>query len=61
MRSSSGLFVSIDGPSGVGKSSTARALAQRLQARSRPVHLTSEPSSGPIGELACEPVVTLMS
>jgi dTMP kinase len=54
MRSSSGLFVSIDGPSGVGKSSTARALAQRLRAQGRPVHLTSEPSGGPIGELACE-------
>jgi len=54
MRSSSGLFVSIDGPSGVGKSSTARALAQRLRARGRLVHLTSEPSGGPIGDLACE-------
>ncbi len=59
MRSSNGLFISIDGPSGVGKSSTARTLAGRLRAQGRPVHLTSEPSNGPIGELACELTETL--
>ena len=53
MRSFSGLFVSIDGPSGVGKP-TARGLAQLLRSDSRRVYVTSEPSDGPIGELACE-------
>src|SRR2546422_11398 len=52
--SSDGLFVSIDGPSGVGKSSTTRALAQLLRAEGRSVHITGEPSNGPIGDLACE-------
>jgi dTMP kinase len=52
MSSSNGLFVSIDGPSGVGKSTTARALAQLITSEGRTVHLTREPSAGPIGELA---------
>lgn len=52
MSSSDGLFVSIDGPSGVGKSTTARALAQLIRNEGRAVHLTREPSQGPIGELA---------
>jgi dTMP kinase len=52
MSSSDDLFVSIDGPSGVGKSTTARALAQLIRNEGRAVHLTREPSQGPIGELA---------
>lgn len=51
---SDGLFVSVDGPSGVGKSTTARALARVLAAEGRTVHVTSEPSDGPIGRLARE-------
>jgi dTMP kinase len=50
--SSDRLFVSIDGPSGVGKSTTARALAQLMTSEGHTVHLTREPSAGPIGELA---------
>lgn len=51
-RSFDGLFVSIDGPSGVGKTTTARALAQLLLDDGRQVHLTCEPSEGPVGKLA---------
>jgi dTMP kinase len=49
-----GRFISIDGPSGVGKSTTARALAQLLRNEDQAVHLTGEPSEGPIGTLARE-------
>jgi dTMP kinase len=50
--SSDGIFISVDGPSGVGKSATVQALAQLLQAEGRAVHVTGEPSDGPIGRLA---------
>jgi dTMP kinase len=50
--SSDGLFVSVDGPSGVGKSTTVRALAQLLTGEGRIVHVTCEPSDGLIGKLA---------
>jgi dTMP kinase len=49
-----GLFISVDGPSGVGKSTTVRALAKSLRREGRDVHETAEPSDGPIGRLACE-------
>jgi energy-coupling factor transporter ATP-binding protein EcfA2 len=45
MSSSNGLFVSIDGPSGVGKSTTARALAQLTRNEGRTAHLTRDPST----------------
>lgn len=54
MSSSNGLFVSIDGPSGVGKTTTVHALAQLLRNDGRAVHVTAEPSGGPIGKLARE-------
>jgi dTMP kinase len=50
--SSDGLFVSIDGPSGVGKTSTMQELARLLRDDGRAVHLTCEPSEGAIGKLA---------
>jgi dTMP kinase len=46
-----GVFISIDGPSGAGKSTIVRHLAQRLVAEGERVHVTAEPSSGPIGKL----------
>ena len=49
---SDGLFISVDGPSGVGKTTTARALVRLLRNGDRQVHLTCEPSEGPIGKLA---------
>jgi dTMP kinase len=48
------MFVSIDGPSGAGKSTIVRHLAQMLVAAGENVHITAEPSSGPIGVLCRE-------
>lgn len=47
-----GLFVAVDGPSGVGKSTLTRALTIRLGQDGHAVHRTAEPSEGPIGTLA---------
>jgi dTMP kinase len=49
-----GMFISIDGPSGAGKSTIARHLAQMLAAAGEDIHITAEPSSGPIGILCRE-------
>lgn len=48
------LFISVDGPSGAGKSTIVQHLAQMLVARGETVHVTAEPSNGPIGTLARE-------
>ena len=48
----SSIFVAIEGPNGVGKSTVARILADQLAARSpRGVHLTSEPTRTALGQL----------
>jgi len=49
-----GLFVSVDGPAGAGKTTIVRHLAQLLAAQGAHVHVTAEPSTGPIGMLAAE-------
>lgn len=49
-----GLFVSVDGPSGAGKSTIVQHLAQLLVSEGEDVHVTCEPSDGPIGALARE-------
>lgn len=49
-----GVFVSVDGPSGAGKSTIVHHLAQLLIAAGEDVHVTAEPSSGPIGALCLE-------
>lgn len=54
-----GLFVTVDGPSGVGKTTTITHLAQLLTADNIAVHLTAEPSRGPIGRLAYDLTDTL--
>jgi dTMP kinase len=46
-----GVFVSVDGPSGAGKSTIVHHLAQLLVADGQEVHVTAEPSEGPIGTL----------
>ncbi|WP_245976035.1 dTMP kinase [Amycolatopsis palatopharyngis] len=48
------MFVSVDGPSGAGKTTIVRHLAHMLLAQGHHVHVTAEPSSGPIGALASE-------
>jgi dTMP kinase len=49
-----GVFVSVDGPSGAGKSIIVHHLAQLLVAAGDDVHVTAEPSNGPIGALCRE-------
>jgi dTMP kinase len=49
-----GMFVSVDGPSGAGKSTIVRHLAQMLVGNGVAVHVTAEPSDGPIGNLCRE-------
>jgi dTMP kinase len=48
------MFVSIDGPSGAGKTTIVNHLAQMLVAAGEDVHVTAEPSAGPIGGLCSE-------
>lgn len=47
-----GFFLTLDGPGGVGKSTTTQALTEMLTAAGWPVWRTTEPSRAPIGELA---------
>jgi dTMP kinase len=47
----SGLFVSIDGPGGSGKSTVAALTVAQLARRGLPVHSTTEPSPTPLGQL----------
>lgn len=44
-----GFLLTVDGPGGVGKSTTVAALADHLRAMGRAVHRTTEPSSSPLG------------
>lgn len=44
-----GLFVSIDGPSGVGKTTACTGLVAQLRAAGESVHATSEPTTTPLG------------
>jgi dTMP kinase len=47
----SGRFIVIEGPNGVGKTTVAASLAERLQRHGSPVHVTREPSHTALGEL----------
>ena len=49
-----GVFVTLDGPGGVGKSTVADLVCRLLRAHSAPVHATTEPSRTPLGKLARE-------
>src|ERR1700722_1254315 len=46
-----GLFVSLDGPGGTGKTTTAAIVRDQLAARGLAAHLTAEPSPTPLGRL----------
>jgi len=52
MRAQRGLFVAIDGPSGIGKSTVTSLLADALSARDCQVLATKEPTATPLGSLA---------
>ncbi|MGH3761018.1 dTMP kinase [Actinophytocola sp.] len=45
-----GLFVSVDGPGGVGKSTVVALVAQELRTHGLPVHATTQPSRTPLGD-----------
>jgi dTMP kinase len=46
-----GLFISVDWPSGAGKSTVVHHLARMLVEAGETVHVTAEPSDSPIGRL----------
>ena len=46
-----GAFIAVEGPDGVGKTTTVAAVARRLSAAGRDVHVTAEPSDTPLGRL----------
>jgi dTMP kinase len=52
LRLYSGLFVTIDGPGGAGKTATTRHLAEMLTAQGHQVHATAQPSRGQLGQIA---------
>jgi dTMP kinase len=45
-----GMLITIDGPGGVGKSTTVRLVAKALDDRAIPVHTTTEPTRTALGE-----------
>jgi dTMP kinase len=47
-----GRFVVLEGLDGAGTTTQSRRLAERLRAAGRRVHVTAEPSAGPVGALA---------
>jgi dTMP kinase len=46
-----GRFIVLEGLDGAGTTTQSRLLAERLRAEGRKVHLTAEPSGGPVGAL----------
>ena len=46
-----GLFIAFEGLDGAGTTTQARLLADRLESNGHAVHLTKEPSEGPVGNL----------
>lgn len=51
MHEAPGVFISVNGPCGVGKTTTIRALGEQLRAMGLPLHLSSEPTDSDIGTL----------
>lgn len=52
MTTAQGRFVTLDGPGGVGKSTTLAALAEHQQRRGDHIHTTTEPSTSALGQFA---------
>ncbi len=50
-RAARGRFIVLEGLDGAGTTTQARILAERLRAAGRKVHVTAEPSAGPVGAL----------
>ncbi|GAA0822045.1 dTMP kinase [Streptosporangium amethystogenes subsp. fukuiense] len=46
-----GLFIAVEGPNGVGKTTAVARFADRLRSTGRAVHMTTEPSDTPLGRL----------
>ncbi|MEV0196348.1 dTMP kinase [Nonomuraea sp. NPDC050691] len=46
-----GLFLAVEGPNGVGKTTTVARLAELARQRGHAVHVTTEPSDTPLGRL----------
>lgn len=51
-RRAGGRFVVLEGLDGAGTTTQSRLLAERLRAAGRKVHVTAEPSGGPVGAIA---------
>jgi len=49
MNTRGGFFLTVDGPGGIGKSTTVSALAAHLRRAGHRVHATAEPSAGALG------------
>lgn len=47
-----GVFVTVDGPGGIGKSTAVATIGERLRGSHVPVHITREPTDTPLGSLA---------
>lgn len=58
MHRAPGVFVSVDGPCGVGKTTTVAAVGERLRACGLPAYLTAEPTGRELGTLARDRVGT---
>ncbi len=58
MTTRAGLLISVDGPGGVGKTTTIERLTTILTDAGLPVHRTAQPSASPIGALARDLVPT---
>ena len=54
----SGRFITLEGGEGAGKSTLARALAERLQLRGLKVDLTREPGGSPKAEAIRETILS---
>jgi len=59
MTTRAGLLISVDGPGGVGKTTTIERLTTILTNAGLPVHRTAQPSTSPIGALARDLVPTV--